>query len=59
MMSKRRNGLSLQVSVEGPYYEGSKNGQVNYIDSSAILNGEKLHVFLTNRSMAEKSEVNL
>ena len=59
MMSKRRNGLSLQVSVEGPCYEGSENGQVNYIDSSAILNREKLHVFLTNRSMAENSEVNL
>lgn len=57
MFSKRRNGVSLQLSVEGPSYEGATNGIVHYIDSCAILDEDRLHVFLTNRSLEETVDV--
>ncbi len=51
MMSKRRNGISLNVSQTGPGYESTEYGWANMIDSSAILDGERLHCFLVNRSL--------
>jgi alpha-N-arabinofuranosidase len=51
MMSKRRNGISLRVSVEGPSYASKAYGQTNYIDSSAILDGDKISVFAANRNL--------
>jgi alpha-N-arabinofuranosidase len=59
MFSKRRNGVSLQCSVEGPSYEGATNGRVHYIDSSAILDEDRLHVFLTNRSVNETADASI
>ena len=59
MMSKRRNGVSLKVAADGPSYESTNNGRVGYIDSSAILDGNKLSVFLTNRSIDESADVML
>ncbi|MBM3134669.1 MAG: alpha-N-arabinofuranosidase [Chloroflexi bacterium] len=57
MFSRRREGISLQPSVAGPAYEGRKNGWVNYIDTSAILNGNDLNVFVTNRHIDESAPV--
>ncbi len=57
MFSKRRKGVALQLSVDGPSYEGSTNGCVHYVDASAILDESKLHVFLTNRSIDELADV--
>jgi len=57
MFSKRRNGAALRLTVDGPSYEGATNGCVHYIDASAILDGNRLHVFLTNRAMDENAEV--
>jgi alpha-N-arabinofuranosidase len=53
MFSRRRDGISLRPIVSGPTYEGKTNGQVPYIDASAILNGNRLHVFATNRSLED------
>ncbi len=50
LFSKRRQGTALSVVVDGPSYEGKTNGRVTFVDASAILNGRKLQVFLTNRS---------
>lgn len=50
MMTKRRDGVSLRLAVDGPSYEGKTNGRVPYLDASAILGEGLLHVFLTNRS---------
>ena len=36
---------------------GSSRGAPNYIDSSAILNDNRLHVFVTNRSVTEPASV--
>ncbi len=55
--TKRRTGVSLQPAVNGPTYEGKTNGPVSYIDTSAILNDDKLHVFMTNRNLAETMTV--
>jgi len=57
MMSKRRNGVSLKVVADGPSYDSASNGRVGYIDSSAILDGNRLSVFLTNRSIDESADV--
>ena len=57
MFSRRREGLSLRPVVDGPTYEGKTNGPVPYIDSSAILNDNSLHVFSTNRGLDETASV--
>lgn len=59
MYTKRRMGISLQSTVQGPMYEGKTNGEVTYIDTSAILNDDKLHVFTTNRSLTEAMTVQI
>jgi len=53
MYTKRRTGQSLRPSIDGPSYEGQTNGRVHTIDSSAILDGDRLHVFASNRSIDE------
>jgi alpha-N-arabinofuranosidase len=50
MFSKRRGGIALKVAVEGPGYEGKTNGHATFADASAILDGQRLQVFVTNRS---------
>jgi alpha-N-arabinofuranosidase len=59
MIGKRRNGVSLRVAVDGPSYESAHNGCVGTIDASAILEGCKLNVFLTNRSVDESADVSI
>jgi alpha-N-arabinofuranosidase len=53
MYANRRDGVSLKPVVKGPTYVGAKNGEVTYLDSSAVLSsdGKKLHVFAVNRSL--------
>lgn len=57
IFSKRRSGTSLQVVVDGPGYETKKFGQVQFIDASAILNGDLLNVFLVNRDLESPMDV--
>jgi alpha-N-arabinofuranosidase len=57
MFSKRRQGVSLRPVVSGPAYSGKTNGRAPYIDASAILDGDRLHVFATNRSLDESAQV--
>lgn len=59
MFSRRRDGISLKPVVTGPSYEGKTNGAAQFIDSSAILNDEQLHVFMTNRSLDEAAPVQI
>jgi alpha-L-arabinofuranosidase len=59
MFSKRRNGVSLRTHVDGPAYAGKTQGTVNYIDTSAILDRDRLHVFLTNRSLTDAAPVRI
>jgi len=51
MFAARRRGVSLRLAVEGPAYRSDTYGEVNEIDSSAILDGTHLHVFATNRNL--------
>jgi alpha-N-arabinofuranosidase len=51
MFTKRREGIALRPSVVGPTYKSKTYGRVNYVDASAIVNGDTLHVFVTNRSL--------
>jgi len=57
MYTTRREGVALRPAVQGPGYESSSYGYVNYIDTSAILGDGLLHVFLTNRSLDEQASV--
>ncbi|MCM8762003.1 MAG: alpha-N-arabinofuranosidase [Candidatus Omnitrophica bacterium] len=57
MISKRRDGVSLKIDVDGPAYESSSYGQTGYIDASAILGEGKLHLFAINRHTTEKMEL--
>jgi len=57
MMSKRGNGTSLQLRVDGPGYTSAKHGHVNSIDASAILDGNRLSVFMVNRDLHKPMEV--
>jgi alpha-N-arabinofuranosidase len=59
MYTKRREGISLQPAVKGPAYEGKTNGEVCYVDTSAILGGDELHVFITNRDLDEPAIVHV
>ena len=53
MFAQRREGVSLQPVVSGPAYESASYGQVNTLDTSAILGEGVLHSFLTNRDLSE------
>ncbi len=57
MIARRGEGVSLQTRVDGPGYVSQKYGGVTYLDSSAILLGDRLSVFLVNRSLEEPMEV--
>ncbi len=59
MYSKRKTGRALRLAVRGPCYEGAKNGRVHTVDSSAILDGDTLHVFATNRSLTDDAPLRI
>ncbi len=59
MYSRRREGTSLRAVVDGPTYTAQTNGQVHTIDASAILGEALLHVFATNRSLADSATVHI
>ncbi|MGV3613883.1 MAG: alpha-N-arabinofuranosidase [Fimbriimonas sp.] len=59
MYANRRTGVSLQTVVDGPSYETRRYGRANYLDTSAILDGDQLHVFLVNRSLDEPMDVQI
>ena len=59
MFASRQQGVSLQIDIDGPTYASSDYGVVPFIDSSAILDQNRLHLFLTNRSMDENANVEL
>jgi alpha-N-arabinofuranosidase len=57
MFAQRAAGDALQVVVEGPAYASESYGTVPYIDAGAALDGDKLHVFATNRSLSDSATV--
>ena len=57
MMSKRREGISLQHALEGPEYNSPSYGTVHSIDASFIVSGKELQVFTTNRDPDKKAEI--
>ncbi|MCC7265016.1 MAG: alpha-N-arabinofuranosidase [Candidatus Latescibacteria bacterium] len=59
MFAQRRHGISLQLETQGPRYEGRTHGPAAYIDASAILDGDRLHLFATNRSLDQAAPLRL
>ena len=59
MISARRRGDSLRLSVDGPGYDSVTYGPARMIDAAAILDGDRLSVVATNRSLEEPAEVEI
>ena len=59
MMSSRREGLSLQLALEGASYQTAEIPDIPEIDAAAILDHNRLQLFLTNRNIAEVAEVDI
>jgi alpha-N-arabinofuranosidase len=59
MFSSRREGISLQPVLQGPTYTGQTNGSTTYVDASAILAGDRLHLFAVNRSLTEFAPIHI
>jgi alpha-N-arabinofuranosidase len=59
MYSKRRKGIALRPLVDGPTYRGERNGEVHFLDCSAILDGNRLSVFVTNRDPAGNASLKI
>ena len=57
MFAQRGGGEALRLAVSGPSYVGQAYGSVTYVDSSAILDGDILQLFLTNRSLTDEATV--
>lgn len=51
MISTRKHGISLRPQVDGPSYASASHGDVTFLDASAILDGNQLHVFAINRDL--------
>jgi alpha-N-arabinofuranosidase len=59
MYSRRREGASLRPIVKGPIYESKNYGEAYLIDASAILDGDRLHIFVINRNTGGPTKVNV
>ncbi len=57
MFARRRNGIALELALDGPSYQGKTNGPATFVDASAILDGDRLHLFAVNRSLDEAATV--
>ncbi len=57
MMAKRRDGIALQVEVNGAEMTSKSYGTVQTLDASAILNGNRVAVFCVNRSPSRELEI--
>ena len=56
MFAKRRGGVALRTAVDGPTYS-SVYGEAAEVDCSAIHDGERLHLLVTNRHLEEPAPV--
>lgn len=59
MFSRRCRGISLRTFVDGPSYVGDENGEVTFVDASSVLDGERIHVFATNRSTTSEAQLRI
>ena len=57
IIARNGKGVSLRLEINGPGYHSESYGYVNYIDASAILNENKLNLFLICRNISEVSKV--
>ncbi|RYG45641.1 alpha-N-arabinofuranosidase, partial [bacterium] len=57
MFSNRGQGIALRSQVEGSGYQSKTNGYATHLDASAILDGDRVNVFLVNRDLENPMEV--
>ena len=50
MISTRKGGVSLRANTTGPTYSSQTRGEASYLDQAVTLDGDKINLFLTNRS---------
>ncbi len=59
MFAQRREGISLKPAVKCRQYESKSYGMADIIDTSAIIDGKKLNVFIVNRNDTGSTEVEI
>jgi alpha-L-arabinofuranosidase len=59
MFSTRRDGVALRLACAGPTYGNRKYGQVPFIDASAILGADQVHLFVVNRSLDSAAPIQI
>jgi alpha-N-arabinofuranosidase len=59
MYAGRREGTALRTVVDGPAYTGATHGRATFIDAAAIQDGDRLHLFATNRALDEPAPLTI
>jgi len=59
LYANRHAGHALQPVLHGPGYESPSYGYVRFVDASAILGEQVLHVFLVNRNIHETATLDI
>ena len=59
MISSRKGGTSLQAKNDSPRYVSLNRGEASYLDQAVTIDGDKLNLFLTNRSTTDALEVTI
>ena len=59
MISSRKGGQALHQATTCDSYKSKSHGEVPYLDSAAILDGDELKFFAVNRNLAEALELTI
>lgn len=59
MISSRKGGEALQQSISCDSYSTKSHGEVPYLDSAAVINGDELKIFAINRNLREAMDLTI
>lgn len=59
MVSSRKGGQALRQAITCDSYVSKSHGEVPYLDSAAIVNGDELKVFAVNRHLTEAMDLTI
>lgn len=59
MVSTRKGGQALRQAISCDSYESKSHGEVPYLDSAAIVDGDELKLFAVNRNLTEGMDLTI
>ncbi len=59
MVSSRKGGQALRQAISCDSYTSTSHGEVPYLDSAAIINGDELKFFAVNRNLTEAMDLTI